>query len=139
MSLATRPKPLVDNWNRPFWEACGRGELTLQRCKTTGKCFFPPAPVSPFTGRPEWEWIAASGGGELWSYVVFHQSYFPGMKDELPYPVAMVKLDEGPFLLTNLDGMAAADAKIGMRLSVRFPGGPDGFALPQFGPEGAAA
>lgn len=135
MSLQSRPKPVVDNWNQPFWEACGEGRLVLQRCAETGQCFFPPAPVSPFTGRPEWEWIIASGKGELWSFVVFYQSYFPEMKDELPYPVAMVKLDEGPYLLTNLDGMKADDAKIGMRLSVRFPGGPEGFVLPQFGRE----
>ena len=69
----------------------------------------PPAPVSPFTGRPEWDWITASGRGTLWSFVVFHQSYFAGMKDELPYPVVMVKLDEGPFLLTNLDGLEPED------------------------------
>ena len=134
MSLDTRPKPKIDNWNKPFWEASKEHKLVLQRCQLTGKCFFPPAPVSPFTGRPEWEWIEASGAGELWSFVVFHQNYFDGMKDELPYPVAMVKLDEGPFLLTNMDGMAASEARIGMRLSVRFPGGPDGFVLPQFGP-----
>ncbi len=139
MSLATRLPPLVDNWNRPFWEACAGHRLVLQRCGGTGRCFFPPAPVSPFTGRPDWEWMDASGRGELWSFVVFHQGYFPGMKDELPYPVAMVRLDEGPFLLTNLDGMSAADARIGMRLSVRFPGGPEGFVLPQFGPEGRGA
>ena len=135
MSLATRPRPLVDNWNRSFWDACREGRLVLQRCKGTGRCFFPPAPVSPFTGRPEWEWIAASGRGTLWSFVVFHQSYFPGMRDELPYPVVMVKLEEGPYLLTNIEGMAPEDLKIGMRMAVRFPGGPEGFVLPQFGPE----
>ena len=135
MTLSTRPLPLVDNWNKPFWAACAEGRLTLQRCKTTGKCFFPPAPVSPFTGRPDWEWITASGRGTLWSFVVFHQSYFPGMRDELPYPVVMVKLDEGPYLLTNIEGLEPEDLKIGMRLAVRFPGGPEGFVLPQFGPE----
>jgi uncharacterized OB-fold protein len=135
MSLAARPKPLLDNWNRPFWDACREHKLVLQRCKATGQCFFPPAPVSPFTGRPEWEWITASGRGTLWSWVVFHQGYFPGMKDELPYPVVMVKLDEGPYLLTNIDGMWVEDLTIGMRTSVRFPGGPEGFVLPQFGPE----
>jgi uncharacterized OB-fold protein len=46
----------------------------------------------------------------------------------------MVKLEEGPYLLTNLEGMKSADAKIGMKLEVRFPGGPEGFVLPQFGP-----
>jgi uncharacterized OB-fold protein len=90
--------------------------------------------VSPFTGRPDWQWVKASCLGELWSYVVFHQGYFDGMKDELPYPVAMVKLAEGPFLLTNLIGVAPDHVKIGMKLSVRFPGGPEGFVLPQFGP-----
>jgi len=134
MSFATRPKPIVDNWNRPFWEASARGDLILQCCSETGKCFFPPAPVSPFTGRPDWQWVKASGLGELWSYVVFHQGYLDGMKDELPYPVAMVKLAEGPFLLTNLIGVAPEQVKIGMKLSVRFPGGPEGFVLPQFGP-----
>lgn len=135
MSLDTRPKPVIDNWNRRFWEAAKDGRLLLQKCRDTGKCFHPPAPVSPFTGRPHWDWIEASGKGELWSFVVFHQGYFDGMKDELPYPVAMVKLDEGPFLLTNLWDMGADEARIGMRLSVRFPGGPDGLVLPQFGPE----
>ena len=134
MSLETRLKPTLDNWNKPFWAACREHKLTLQRCKATGKCFFPPAPVSPFTGKPDWEWITASGQGELWSFVVFHQSYFDGMKDELPYPVAMVKLDEGPYLFTNLVGLTPADAQIGMRLAVQFPGGPDDFVLPQFGP-----
>jgi hypothetical protein len=135
MSLATRPKPLVDNWNRPFWDACREHRLMLQRCKGTGQCFFPPAPVSPFTGRPDWEWVTASGKGTVWSWVVFHQGYFAGMKDELPYPVVMVQLDEGPFLLTNVEGMEAEDIAIGTRVSVRFPGGPEGFVLPQFGPE----
>jgi uncharacterized protein len=136
MSLATRPKPLLDNWNKPFWAACAEKKLVLQRCRETGQCFFPPAPVSPFTGRPDWEWVDASGKGTLWSWVVFHQGYFPGMRDELPYPVVMVKLDEGPYLLTNIDGMEEDDLAIGMRMEVRFPGGPDGFVLPQFGPEG---
>ena len=135
MSLATRPKPLLDNWNKPFWAACAEKRLMLQRCRETGQCFFPPAPVSPFTGRPEWDWVEASGKGTLWSWVVFHQGYFPGMRDELPYPVVMVKLDEGPYLLTNIDGMAEEDLAIGTRMAVRFPGGPEGFVLPQFGPE----
>jgi uncharacterized protein len=139
MSLATRVRPTLDPWSRPFWDACRERRLTLQKCRETGRCFFPPAPVSPFTGRAEWDWIEASGRGELWSFVVFHRDYFPGMKDELPYPVAMVKLAEGPYLLTNLEGMDASQAEIGMPLGVRFQDGPDGFVLPQFGPAGGAA
>jgi uncharacterized OB-fold protein len=139
MSLATRLAPVVDNWNRLFWEACGEGRLILQRCRGTGRCFFPPAPVSPFTGRPDWEWVEASGRGTLWSFVVFHQNYFAGMRDEMPYPVVMVKLEEGPYLMTNLAGLTAEQLEIGMGLAVRFVPGPEGFTLPQFGPAEAGA
>ena len=132
MSLASRPVPVLDNWNRPFWAACRAGRLSLQRCEGTGRCFFPPAPVSPFTGRPEWQWVEASGLGELWSFVVFHQSYFPGMSDELPYLVAQIRLAEGPMLLANLQGIGRDEARIGQRLRVCFVEGPDGFALPMF-------
>jgi len=134
MSLATRPAPVLDNWNRPFWDACRERRLLLQRCRGTGRCFHPPAPVSPFTGRPEWEWVEASGRGEVFSFVVFHQNYFPGMRDEMPYPVVMVRLEEGPYLLTNLSGLTAEHVRVGMPVSVRFEDGPEGFVLPQFGP-----
>jgi uncharacterized protein len=55
MSLKTRPILTIDNWNRTFWDACRDRQLKLQRRRQTGRCFFPPAPVSPFTGRAEWD------------------------------------------------------------------------------------
>jgi len=134
MSLATRPKPAIDHWNRPFRDACKERRLTQQSCAETGKRFFPPAPVSPFTGKPDWSWVDAAGRGALWLFVGFHQTYFEGTKGELPYPAVMVKLDEGSYLLTNLEGMTADQLKIGMRMADRFADGPDGFELPQFGP-----
>jgi hypothetical protein len=123
-------KPVIDVWNAPFWDAAREGRLLVQRCTDTQQCFFPPAPVSPFTGRPHVEWIESAGRGELFSFVVFHQKYFPGFPT--PYTVVMVRLDEGPMLLTNLRGAEASALKIGQRMHVVFDPEVDGFRLPQF-------
>lgn len=123
-------KPVVDVWSEPFWAATREGRFLLQRCQDTGKCFHPPAPVSPFTGRPNVEWVESRGEGELFSFVVFHQKYFPGFPT--PYPVVMVKLDEGPIFLANLRGAEPSALQIGQRMRVVFDPENDGFVLPQF-------
>ena len=130
---AKKPAPLVDVWNKPFWNACTEKKLILQVCLDTEQFFFPPAPVSPFTGKARWEWREVSGRGTIWSFVVFHQQYFAGFADELPYPVVMVKLEEGPFLLTNLRDAQPSNINIGQRVSVVFDD--DAVSLPQFRPE----
>jgi uncharacterized protein len=129
------PQPQVDLWSRPFWDACREKRLILQCCDATGKFWFPPSPVSPYTGSEEWKWRAVSGRGVLWSFVVFHRAYFEGFRDSLPYTVAMVQLDEGPFLLTNLRPDGRGDLPIGTRLSVVFEERHVDFTLPQFAVE----
>ena len=123
-------KPVVDVWSEPFWQATPEGRFILPRCTVTGRCFWPPAPVSPFTGRPAVEWVDSPGTGELFSFVVFHQKYFPGFP--APYPVVMVRLDEGPMFLANLRGAAPDALRIGSRMRVVFDAENDGFVLPQF-------
>ena len=123
-------KPVADVWSEPFWRATAQGRFTLPHCRETGRCFWPPAPVSPFTGRPAVDWVESPGEGELFSFVVFHQKYFPGFPT--PYPVVMVKLDEGPMFLANLRGAAPDALRIGSRMRVVFDAENDGFVLPQF-------
>ena len=123
-------KPVADVWSEPFWQATPQGRFLLPRCTQTGRCFWPPAPVSPFTGRPEVEWVESPGHGELFSFVVFHQKYFPGF--QTPYAVVMVKLDEGPMFLANLRSAAPDALRIGQRMRVVFDPQSEGFVLPQF-------
>jgi uncharacterized OB-fold protein len=92
-----------------------------------GNASSPPRRSPP---SPNTEWIESAGRGELYSFVVFHQKYFPGFPT--PYPVVMVKLDEGPMLLTNLRGAEASALKIGQRMHVVFDPDVDGITLPQF-------
>lgn len=130
--MSEKPEPSVDVWNRPFWDACREKRLTVQRCANTGKCWFPPAPVSPFDPMSDWNWVECSGNAEVISWVVFHQKYFAGFADELPYNVAMVQLEEGPVLVTNIQ--ADNDAvHIGMPVAVTFEDRGD-FTVPLFEP-----
>jgi uncharacterized OB-fold protein len=130
--MADKPTPTVDVWNKPFWDACKDRRLTMQRCETTGKYWFPPAPVSPFAPRGKWKWIECSGRGTVVSWVVFHQKYFAGFEDELPYNVAMIRLDEGPTLISNIKA-DNDDIQIGMPVSVTFEKRGE-FLIPTFEP-----
>ena len=84
---------------RHFWEGTRAGELRLQRCRPEGHVYFPPRPFCPECGTREVEVFAASGRGRLYSYVIHHRPV-PGF--EPPYAIAVVELEEGPRLMTNL-------------------------------------
>jgi uncharacterized OB-fold protein len=117
--VTTMPQPALDPWNRPFWAACEENRLIVQRCRATQQTWFPPSPVSPFKPDAGWDWIECSGNGVVQSWVVFHQKYFPGFADRIPYNVAVVRLDEGAVLVSNIDA-PNDEIKIGRRVSVRF-------------------
>lgn len=99
---APKPNPIIDVWNSPFWEACKDGRLVLQRCASTGQCWYPPAPVSPYDPYGDWDWVECSGKAEIVSWTVFHHKYFEGFASEIPYNVTLVRLEEGALLLTNV-------------------------------------
>ncbi len=119
MSVVAMPEPTIDVWNKPFWDACGEGRLIVQRCRGTNKTWYPPSPVSPFDFRAGWEWIECSGRGEVVSWVVFHQKYFAGFADRLPYNCALIQLEEGALVVSNID--APNDAiRIGQQVAAKF-------------------
>jgi hypothetical protein len=94
--------PKITETNRPYWDGCAGGELRLQTCAACGRFRFPDAPVCPNCLSPRYAWRVASGRGVLWSWIVMHQNYLPAFADELPYLVAFVRLDEGPYLISTL-------------------------------------
>ncbi|MFC3172848.1 Zn-ribbon domain-containing OB-fold protein [Novosphingobium bradum] len=129
--LRAEPRPTPET--APFWDHAAQGELWLPRCRDTGRFFFPPRAFSPFTGGPI-DWEQASGRATLASFLVVHQPA-PGFAEEVPYVVALARLEEGPHLMTNLPG-APADpqvlrAAIGAPLELTFEQRGD-HALPQF-------
>jgi uncharacterized OB-fold protein len=94
--------PKITETNQPFWDGCAEGELRLQTCTSCGRHRFPDAPVCPNCLSPHYSWKLVSGRGVLWSWIVMHQNYLPAFADDLPYLVAFVRLDEGPYLISTL-------------------------------------
>ena len=102
-NTAERPQPLPQPTpeTQHFWDGTKLGELRLQRCTNCGHVYFPPRPLCPECNSCEIEVFAASGRGKLASYVANHcqQPSF-----DSPYAIAIVQLDEGPMLTSNIVG-----------------------------------
>ncbi len=132
-----KPLPSVDEDIKPFWDACKRHEFRLVRCKVCGAWYFPLALCrndhnEPFFGNMEWS--RASGKGKVFTFVVAHRPYHPGVKDEVPYVFAMIELDEGPMMGSNVIGCDPYDVKVGMPVEVVFEDVTEEFTLPKFRP-----
>ncbi len=129
-----RPLPAVDEESRGFWEACARHELRLQRCAACRAFRHPPRAVCPACLSSDLEWARASGQGTVYSFTVTHQNHAPGFRERLPYVLAVVELDEGVRLMTNVVGCDPETVRIGLPVEVEWDDvGPDA-SLPVFRP-----
>jgi uncharacterized OB-fold protein len=83
---------------KPFWEGTARGELLVQKCSACGRRRIPPRPMCPDCRSLANEWVALSGKGRVWSFVVPHPPLLPAYAELAPYNVIAVELDEDPSL-----------------------------------------
>jgi uncharacterized OB-fold protein len=88
----------------PFWEGTRAGELRLQRCDSCGSHILYPRPRCPECGADALSWVRATGHARLYSYVISHLAA-PGWVGEVPYVIAVVELEEGPRMMSNLLGV----------------------------------
>lgn len=130
MSDATAP-PLLqpDAVSRPFWEACRRRELHASECADCAYLFLPLGPCCPRCWSSRVAPRAVSGRGRVFSFVVYRRTYHAAMP--APYVVALVELQEGPRLISNIVGCAIEEVEIDMPVRVRFEQAGD-FMLPRF-------
>jgi uncharacterized OB-fold protein len=126
----TKPLPSLTPLDRPFWSNAREGRLSVQRCDACGDMHVPASPVCPNCLGTEQSWQPVSGRGTLESWVDFHRAYWDGFKDELPYRACLVRLEEGPLLISNLVG--GGTPGIGARVHVVFEQATDDITLPKF-------
>ena len=128
-----RPVPVPDPESAPYWAAVNEGRLVVQRCTHCGNHQLYPRPHCLRCHSPV-EWVEAGGRGTVYSYTVIRQNFSRPFRDRIPYVVALVDLEEGPRLMTNVVGCPPEDVRIGMAVRVRFEPVSDEAALPLFEP-----
>lgn len=130
-----RPLPRKDGVSAPYWEAAARGELVVQECPSCGhRQFYPRAVCTQCGGDPGW--LTCSGKGTVHTFTVIRQNHAKPFRDELPYVVAMVELEEGPQMMGNVRGCDVGDVYIGLPVEVFFVEADEGIAVPFWRPAG---
>jgi uncharacterized OB-fold protein len=122
----------------PFWEGCRAGELRLQQCAQCGAYHLPPRPMCGECRSTDLRWVAASGRGRLWSWTVIHPPVLPAFAKDVPYNVAVVQLEEGLRVVSNVVGAGADDLRADAPVQVIFEEISPTVTLPKFslvGPE----
>ena len=112
------------------------GELRVQRCSDCGHWRWTPQIACPSCWSEAVEWRATSGRGEVYSYTVIHRPVDPSRFAE-PYVLAVVALEEGPHMLSNIVECEPADVQVGMPVAVRFERIDDEFTVYPFAPVGS--
>ena len=96
------PRPLSPALTRPFWEAAKRHELLMPRCTMCDHVFFYPRSECPRCLSANLEWVKVSGRARLHSFTIVQQPANTAFRDDVPYVYAVVQLDEGPRLVSNI-------------------------------------
>jgi uncharacterized OB-fold protein len=114
------PRPISPELTRPFWEAATRHELVMPRCTICDHLFFYPRSECPRCLSSHLEWMQVSGRGRLHTYTVVYQPANAAFRDDTPYIYAVVQLDEGPRMVSNVVQCDLDAVKVDMPLEAIF-------------------
>jgi hypothetical protein len=129
-----KPIPVPSAESQAYWDGLRDRKLLMPRCDACRKYWFPPSLLCPHCNATNWTWTSTSGRGRIFSYVVYHRIYHPGFADEVPYAVAVIELDEGPRMVSNVIGIAPDKLACDLRVQVVYQPITDTITLPKFKP-----
>jgi uncharacterized OB-fold protein len=127
-----KPLPIIDPGTRPFWDAAREHRLSIPQCNACGKHHFYPRELCPHCHSDDLQWTDVSGQGEVYSYTIARKPAGPVFAADVPYIIAMIQLDEGPRMLTNLVVPDVEAVRIGDRVAVSFDDVTEEVTLPKF-------
>ena len=99
-----------------FWGGLNQGRLLLQVCGNCAKTNYPPMVMCSECGGFDFQWRESEGSGFLYSYVITHQPIHPSLVDYTPFLTALIELNEGPRITSNIINIRPEEAEIGMRV-----------------------
>ena len=119
-----------------YWEKCKAHELWLRHCRACDNTYFYPRDICPECFSRDTDWVQSSGQGTLYAFTIVHRGPVPAFRDRVPYIAALVELEGGARMPTNLVDVEPdpANVKIGMAVQVTFDDLNDDISLPKFRP-----
>ena len=127
-----KPLPVIDPESRPYWDALKQHRLLLKHCRACQRSHHYPRELCPHCHSDDLEWKQAAGTGRIYSYTVARRPAGPAFKADTPYVVALVELDEGARLMTNIVTADVESVRIDQRVTVQFDDVTPEVTLPKF-------
>ena len=134
MSNYDKPLPIVTEEARPFWEACRKHKFILQKCKECGHVQYYPRLLCAECWTDSLEWVDATGKGVVYSYTAVHRAPMPGFRPDVPYIIALIDLEEGVRMMSNVIKCKPEEVRVGMPVTVEFEDIAEDIGLPKFKP-----
>ncbi len=122
------PEPTIDS--KPYWDGLKERRLLLQQCGDCGRVRHYPRPMCAACHSLEVQWIESSRRGRLHSWTEVHHPFVPGFRDEIPYVMATVELEEGVRLQCQMLNAASAGLKLDLPVEIVFREVQDDLVLP---------
>ncbi len=129
-----KPLPVLDPESQPYWDALKQHRLLLKHCRACQRSHHYPRELCPHCHSDDLEWKQAAGTGRIYSYTVARRPAGPAFKADTPYVVALVELDEGARLMTNIVTADVESVRIDQRVAVQFDDVTPDVTLPKFRP-----
>ena len=127
-----KPVPRPAPESAPYWEAAKQHKFELPRCNACGGFWFPPSQSCPHCLAADFAFVPASGRGKVFSFVTFHRVYHPAFEGEVPYVVALVELEEGAMMTSNIKTDDPYAVHVGMPVRMTYEPVSDDITLPVF-------
>jgi uncharacterized OB-fold protein len=136
MADYTKPLPTPDPVTAPFWESVKAHAMQIQRCGGCEQYIFYPRSLCPSCMSEELTWTPVSGRGVVHAFTIPHRHPNPAFGTEAPYVVALIELEEGTRMLTNLVNVDPTPeaVQVGMPVEVVYDDVTDAITLPRFRP-----
>jgi uncharacterized protein len=132
--LTRRSLPQRQPQSARLWDSCVEHAMELQRCDACGRFWYYPSPICPHCSSLEFTWTPISGKGTVYSFSWVYRPA-PGFDDDVPYAYALVELEEGPIMSTNVVNSSEQALSIGMPVRIHYSDVTPDITLPLFEPD----
>ena len=130
----SKPLPVIRPETEGFWRATARHELHLQECRACGHVIHFPRVMCPRCLSEDLGWRKSSGLGTVYSFTIIRQPAYESFQAEVPYVYAIIDLDDGARMISNVVHVDAESVRIGMRVRVTFEDAAPEITIPRFEP-----